>query len=55
MAKVASIAPNGPSHNAPAVKVYDPPRELEREPLVLHQRSLSWITDAIAEIGRAHD
>ncbi|HTI71322.1 MAG TPA: NrfD/PsrC family molybdoenzyme membrane anchor subunit [Candidatus Limnocylindria bacterium] len=34
----------------PAVKVYDTPAELEREPLVLHGRSLGWITNKIAGI-----
>lgn len=34
----------------PAVKVYDPPKELERQPLVLNHRSLGWVTDAIAGI-----
>jgi len=38
-------------HDAPPVlKVYDPPKELEREPLVLNNRSLGWITDTIAGI-----
>jgi hypothetical protein len=27
------------------------PKELEREPLVLNQRSLGWLTNAIAGIG----
>src|SRR5436190_10113608 len=36
--------------HAPAVKVYDPPRELVREPLVLNNRSYGWITESIAGI-----
>src|SRR5687767_14440180 len=32
------------------VKVSPPPRELEREPLVLNNRSLGWISDAVAGI-----
>ncbi len=33
------------------VKVQGPPRELEREPLVLNQRSFGWISDKIAGIA----
>jgi molybdopterin-containing oxidoreductase family membrane subunit len=35
---------------APALKVMDPPKELEREALVLNNRSLNWITESIAGI-----
>jgi Ni/Fe-hydrogenase subunit HybB-like protein len=34
----------------PAVTVAPPPVELEREPLVLHKRSLAWISDTISGI-----
>jgi molybdopterin-containing oxidoreductase family membrane subunit len=33
-----------------SVKIAPPPRELEREPLVLNNRSLGWISDQIAGI-----
>ena len=36
-------------HHAPPV-IADPPKELAREPLVLNNRSLGWITEAIAGI-----
>jgi hypothetical protein len=35
----------------PASAVPRTPKELEREPLVLNQRSLGWISDAVAGIG----
>lgn len=42
---------HGDSHApVPALKVSDPPKELEREPLVLNNRSLNWITESIAGI-----
>ena len=34
-----------------ALKVAEPPRELEREPLVLNQRTPGWISDKIAGIA----
>jgi len=34
----------------PSVKIAPPPREIEREPLVLNNRSLAWISDQIAGI-----
>lgn len=34
----------------PSVKIAPPPREIEREPLVLNNRSLGWISDQIAGI-----
>lgn len=34
----------------PSFKIAPPPREIEREPLVLNNRSLSWITNQIAGI-----
>ena len=40
----------GPQAAPPKLVVADPPRELEREPLVLNGRSPAWITDAIAGI-----
>ena len=33
-----------------AVKAPEPPAELVREPLVLNNRPLGWITDAIAGV-----
>ncbi|KAB2667641.1 MAG: hydrogenase [Verrucomicrobia bacterium] len=37
------------SHSAPPVlKAVDAPKELEREPLVLNNRSMAWVTDTIA-------
>jgi hypothetical protein len=33
-----------------SVKIAPPPREIEREPLVLNNRSLGWISDQIAGI-----
>src|SRR5580698_4172154 len=33
------------------IPVKAPPRELEREPLVRHQRSPGWISDAIAGVA----
>jgi molybdopterin-containing oxidoreductase family membrane subunit len=61
MAKAAAISAAGApaksahdshgSHAAPPkIVVADPPKGLEREPLVLNGRSLGWITDAIAGI-----
>ena len=61
MAKAAAISAAGVpaksahdshgSHAAPPkIVVADPPKGLEREPLVLNGRSLGWITDAIAGI-----
>jgi Ni/Fe-hydrogenase subunit HybB-like protein len=38
------------SPTPPVLKVADAPRELEREPLVLNNRSLNWITETIAGI-----
>src|SRR5262249_34750640 len=37
-------------HAAPSVRADDAPPELEREPLVLNNRSIGWITNAIASI-----
>lgn len=38
-------------HHAPtSVKIAPPPAELEREPLVLQNRSVGWISDHIAGI-----
>ena len=34
----------------PSVEIAPPPREIEREPLVLNNRSLAWISDQIAGI-----
>ncbi|MBT5925053.1 MAG: polysulfide reductase NrfD [Verrucomicrobia bacterium] len=34
----------------PSAKIAPPPREIEREPLVLNNRSLGWISDQIAGI-----
>ncbi|MFM8360721.1 MAG: hypothetical protein ACKOET_19400, partial [Verrucomicrobiota bacterium] len=45
-----SSAPGQGHGHAPALHVADPPKSLEREPLVLNNRSLGWITDAIAGI-----
>jgi Ni/Fe-hydrogenase subunit HybB-like protein len=39
-------SPTAPS----SVKIAPPPREIEREPLVLNNRSLGWISDQIAGI-----
>jgi Ni/Fe-hydrogenase subunit HybB-like protein len=38
------------SSTAPQLKISAPPREIEREPLVLNQRSPGWISDQIAGI-----
>ena len=37
-------------HETPTLTVAPAPKELEREPLVLNNRSLSWITATIAGI-----
>ena len=37
------------SHAGPVAPM--PPRELQREPLVLNRRSLGWISDQIAGIA----
>ncbi len=39
------------SPHAPSIEVPLPPKELQREPLVLHQRPLGWISDQIAVIA----
>ena len=36
---------------ATQLQVQGPPAELEREPLVRHQRSLGWISDQVASIA----
>jgi molybdopterin-containing oxidoreductase family membrane subunit len=42
------VAPPAEHGHAPAVLAPDPPKPLEREPLVHHQRGFAWISDAIA-------
>ena len=34
-----------------ALKIEPPPPELAREPLVAHQRSIGWISDAVAGVA----
>ena len=36
---------------APALEIPRPPRELERQPLVLQQRNIGWLSDTIAGIA----
>src|SRR3989449_4621192 len=36
---------------AALLKVQAPPPELAREPLVAHQRSIGWISDAVAGVA----
>lgn len=50
MAKAITATLPAPHGDAAAVKAAEPPRELAREPLVLNNRSLGWITNAIAGI-----
>ena len=34
-----------------SLKLQPPPPELAREPLVAHQRSIGWISDAVAGVA----
>ena len=34
-----------------SVKVFAPPAELERAPLVRNKRSIAWISDAVAGVA----
>jgi molybdopterin-containing oxidoreductase family membrane subunit len=43
-------AAHDPHGVPPVLKVADAPPELEREPLVLNQRSLGWITETVAGV-----
>src|SRR5882672_8134723 len=44
------IAPSAPQQVA-GIVVKAPPAELEREPMVANQRSIAWISDAIAGVA----
>ncbi|MDB6108410.1 MAG: hydrogenase [Pedosphaera sp.] len=51
IASVAAKAPSAPKQREPLLEIKAAPAELQREPMVANQRSLGWISDAIAGVA----
>jgi len=45
------LAQSDAANQVAGIVVKAPPRELEREPMVRNQRSIGWISDAIAGVA----